>query len=55
VPSTPRPPGADPRYDNRAPWALVLAAVALGAAVLAGLGIIAKEGTKADDKDMWKK
>jgi hypothetical protein len=33
----------------------VLAVVALGAAVLAGLGLIARDGTKADDKDLWKK
>jgi hypothetical protein len=50
-----QPPGTDRKDANRTPWALVLTVVALGAAVLAGLGLIAREGTKADDKNMWKK
>jgi hypothetical protein len=55
VSSTPQPPGSDPKNASRTPWALVLSVVALGAAVLVGLGLIAKEGTKADDENMWKK
>lgn len=35
-------------------WRLKLAVGMLVAAVLVGLGIIAKEGTKADDKENWK-
>lgn len=50
-----RPPEPDPRGANRTPWALILPVIALGAAVLIGLGLIARDGTKADDKDMWKK
>jgi len=50
-----RPAGPDPKSTGRTPWALVLSVVALGAAVLAGLGIIARDGTKADDQNMWKK
>lgn len=50
-----RPPRPDPQKAGRTPWALVLAVIALGAAVLAALGLVARDGTKADDKDMWKK
>jgi len=49
------PPEPDQKSANRTPWALVLAVVALGTAVLVGLGLMAREGTKADDQDMWKK
>jgi hypothetical protein len=52
---TTQPPKSDPKSANRTPWALVLSVVALGAVVLAGLGLIARDGTKAGDKDMWKK
>jgi hypothetical protein len=34
---------------------LVLAAIALGTAALVGLGLIVKQGTKADDPNLWKK
>lgn len=49
------PPASDPKAAGRTPWALVLAVIALGAAVLAALGLVARDGTKAGDKDMWKK
>ncbi len=53
--SLPQRSKPDPKGANRTPWALVLAVVALGAAVLVGLGLIAKQGTKAGDQDQWKK
>ncbi len=55
MPLHPQPPGPDHKSANRTPWALVLAVTALGAAVLVGLGLISQHGTKADEKDLWKK
>ena len=49
-----QPPETEQPGNNRTPWALVLAVIALGATVLVGLGLISKQGTKADNKNMWK-
>jgi hypothetical protein len=35
-------------------WRLKLIAIALTAAVVAAFCLLEKEGTKADDKEMWK-
>ena len=50
-----QPPVSESRKPRPFPLALLLAVIALGAAVLAGLGLIAKHGTRAGDEDSWKK